>query len=162
EDASEKDLSVEDVRLRLDPPPPRTWIEQLVKRELVEPEPNRKELLFTHQSAELIRGLWEGTRMGIPLETFQRINDRIRAEADRETAQFLASLKEIELKGDAYARLARLFEVLEKFATLRWKASLNSLFIQRFERSFGRFIGQDRQVIFPSESFFSKLGLDRE
>jgi tetratricopeptide (TPR) repeat protein len=100
--------------------------------------------------------------MGIPLDTFQTINDRIRAEADRETAQFLSSLREIELKGDAYSRLARLFEVLEKFATLRWKASLNSLFIRRFERSFDRFLGQDRQIIFPSESFFSKLGLDKE
>lgn len=160
--ASEKDLTVEDVRLRLDPPPPRTWVEELVKRELIEPEPNRKELLFTHSSAELMRGLWEGVRMGIPLDTFQRINERIRSEADRETAQFLTSLGEIELKGDAYSRLARLFEVLEKFATLRWKASLNSLFIRRFERSFDRFLGQDRQIIFPSESFFSKLGLDRE
>lgn len=160
--ATEKDLTVEDVRLRLDPPPPRSWVEELVKRELVEPEPNRKELLFTHSSAELMRGLWEGARMGIPLDTFQRINERIRTEADRETAQFLASLREIELKGDAYSRLARLFEVLEKFATLRWKASLNSLFIRRFERSFDRFLGQDRQIIFPSESFFSKLGLDRE
>jgi DNA-binding transcriptional MerR regulator len=157
-----KDLTVEDVRLRLDPPPPKTWIEELVKRELVEPEANRKELLFTHSSAELIRGLWDGARMGIPLDTFQTINDRIRAEADRETAQFLSSLREIELKGDAYSRLARLFEVLEKFATLRWKASLNSLFIRRFERSFDRFLGQDRQIIFPSESFFSKLGLDKE
>ena len=83
--ASEKDLTIEDVRLRLDPPPPRSWVEELVKRELVEPEPNRKELLFTHSSAELMRGLWEGSRMGIPLDTFQRINDRIRTEADRET-----------------------------------------------------------------------------
>lgn len=155
-------LTVEDVRLRLDPPPPKTWVEELVRRELVEPEPNKKELFFNNATAELIRGLWEGCRMGIPLATFQTINDRLRTEADRETAQFLASLRDVELKGDAYARLARLFEVLEKFATLRWKTALNSLFILRFERSFDRFIGQDRQIIFPSESFFANLGLNRE
>jgi DNA-binding transcriptional MerR regulator len=162
EETPSHDLTIDDVRLRLDPPPNRAWVEELVKLNLIEPEPGRKEILFSNSSAELIRGLWEGTRMGIPLSTFQTINDRIRAEADRETAQFLSSLREIEIKGDAYSRLAQLFEVLEKFATLRWKASLNSLFIRRFERSFDRFLGQDRQIIFPSETFFTSLGLDRE
>jgi DNA-binding transcriptional MerR regulator len=162
EESPAHDLTVDDVRLRLDPPPPRVWIEELVKLNLIEPEMGKKELLFSNSSSELIRGLWEGTRIGIPLATFQTINDRIRAEADRETAQFLSSLREIEIKGDAYSRLAQLFEVLEKFATMRWKASLNSLFIRRFERSFDRFLGQDRQIIFPSETFFTSLGLDRE
>ena len=155
-------VTVEDLRLQMDPPPPRAWIDDLVKRGMVEPEQDRTGLSFSQNSAELVRRLWEGTRMGIPLESFQTINDRIRAEADRETAQFLASLREVELKGDAYPRLARLFEVLEKFATLRWKASLNRLFILRFERSFDRFIGQDRQIIFPSETFFASFGLNQE
>ena len=162
EETPSHDLSVDDVRLRLDPPPTRSWVEELVKMNLIEPEHGKKDLLFSNSTAELVRGLWEGTRMGIPLGTFQTINDRIRAEADRETAQFLSSLREIEIQGDAYSRLAQLFEVLEKFATLRWKASLNSLFIRRFERSYERFIGQDRQIIFPSESFFTSMGLDRE
>jgi DNA-binding transcriptional MerR regulator len=157
-------LSMDDLRLRLDPPPSREWIQDLIRRGLVEPEHSlqTRDIRFTQASAELVRGLWEGTRMGIPLESFQKINDRIRAEADRETAQFLASLREVELKGDAYPRVARLFGVLEKFATLRWKASLHRLFIMRFEQSFGRFLGENRQVIFPSETFFVRHGLTKE
>lgn len=159
---SSQSIGIEDLRLQLDPPPPRTWIDDLVKRGLVEPEQTKPSLAFSKSSAELVRRLWEGTRMGIPLDTFQNINDRIRAEADRETAQFLASLRDVELKGDAYPRLARLFEALEKFATLRWKSSLNRFFVARFERSFDRFLGQDRQIIFPSESFFERYGLNQE
>ena len=157
-------LSLDDLRLRLDPPPAREWIQDLVTRGLVEPEHSLqpKEVRFTQASAELVKGLWEGTRMGIPLMFFQNINDRIRAEADRETAQFLSSLRDVELRDDAYPRVARLFGVLEKFATLRWKSSLHKLFIMRFEQSFERFLGQKRQVIFPSETFFAKHGLGKE
>jgi DNA-binding transcriptional MerR regulator len=161
EDGSPGSLTVEDLRLRLEPPPPRGWIEEAVKRGLVDSTPGATPT-FSTANAELVRGLWEVSRFGVPLATFQAINDRIRLEADREMQQFLNSLREIELAGDAYPRVTRLFEVLERFGTQRWKAALNRLFIQRFQKPFEQFIDSDRHLAFPSETFLAQKGLNRE
>jgi DNA-binding transcriptional MerR regulator len=155
-------LGCREVAALLEPPPPPGWIEDLVAAGLVDPEPHSADLTFSPAAIDAIRQIWEGTRLGIPLEHFQQLRALAEEQAGRELDNFKARVQEMRLSQDFTQQVARVFSVFDHYGSYRRRVALNRKFLQAVTESFGQIIGTNRQRVFPSESFLARIGLNRE
>ncbi|MEO8027175.1 MAG: MerR family transcriptional regulator [Bryobacteraceae bacterium] len=141
-----------------EPPPPAAFIEEAARAGLLEESRDGRHA----DDSALAAALWEGKRLGVPLEEFQTLSKRLDAEAARTVQEILAGLHTLRISGEADPRLGQLFNVFERFGSLRWRAAINRRFIECFERAWKRFRGSNLQTMIPSETFYTKLGLNKE
>ena len=155
-------VGIREVAALLEPAPPAGWIEDLVAAGLVDPEAHSAELAFAPAAVDAIRQIWEGARLGIPLDHFQQLRALAEEQASRELDNFKNRVQEMHLSPDFSQQVARVFSVFDHFGSYRRRVALNRKFLQSVTESFGQIIGTNRQRVFPSESFLARIGLNRE
>jgi len=161
-DGGETFLSARELLDSLKPPAGRPWLEEALARGLIQPFLREGEEMFSLLAAEVVRTLWNGARLGIPLEQFEKLNSLIAAEARQEVDSLRKLMSGLPLGDDAYRQVANLFAVVERFGSLQRKAALHSGFILSAEESMYLFVGPNRKYTFPSETFLARMGLNRE
>jgi len=155
-------LSAQQVLDSLHPPATMEWLGEVLSRGLIQPFLREGEEMFSLVAAELIRAIWTGTRMGIGLDQFQRLNALITEEARQEVELLRQLIAGQTIQGDAYRRMANLFAVVERFGSLERKAALHSGFMLNAQESLYLFVGPNRKYTFPSETFLARMGLNKE
>lgn len=141
-----------------EPPPPASFLEEAARAGILESSREGRQA----DDTALTAALWEGHRLGVPLAEFATLSKRIDAEAARTVQEILSGLHALRISGEADPRLGQLFNVYERFGGLRWRAAINRRLIECFERAWLRYRGSNLQSLIPSETFFTKLGLNKE
>jgi len=147
----------EERRITAEPPPPN-FVEEAARAGILEASRDGRHA----DDTALAAALWEGHRLGVPLAEFAALSKRIDTEATRTVQDILSGLHALRISGEADPRLGQLFNVYERFGGLRWRAAINRRLIECFERAWKRYRGSNLQSLIPSETFFTKLGLNKE
>ncbi|MBK5293168.1 MAG: MerR family transcriptional regulator [Acidobacteriia bacterium] len=155
-------LSGSQILASLDPPAKRTWLDAVLAKGLIQPFMREGEEAFSLLAAELVRTIWNGVRLGISLDQFEKLNALITAEARKEVDQLRSLMGKHSFTDDAYRQVANLFSVVERFGSLQRKAALHSGFMLNAQESLYLFVGANRKYTFPSETFLARMGLNRE
>lgn len=155
-------LPVRDVMDALEPPPPLDWLEGIASEGLVESSRDGGRLHFPAHLLEVIRSLWDGTRMGLSLDYFHELNALVSAQAGRELDFFRNRLRSLPGSRDMSTHIARLFTIFDQYGGYCRRTALNARFIESVRQSVGRIVGPQSQKLVPSETFLANLGLTRE
>ncbi len=139
-------------------PPPASFVEEAMRAGILESSREGRQA----DDTALAAAVWEGHKLGVPLSEFATLSKRIDAEAVRTVQEILSGLGSLRISGEADPRLGQLFNVYERFGGLRWRATINRRLIECFERAWQRYRGTNLQSLIPSETFYSKLGLNKE
>jgi DNA-binding transcriptional MerR regulator/DNA-binding phage protein len=155
-------LTLDELRAELDPPPQEAWIQDLVKRKLLEPETISGKEMVPPNAVEMVRSLWQALQFGVDVGRFEKIARLVDQEVDLELDQFHAGLNKLALSGNAYQQVAQVFDAFGRFASFRRRVTLHKYLRSGSRKSAYLFIGQNRKYVFPSETFLERMGLSRE
>jgi len=155
-------IALGDIAERIDPPPPREWIEQALASGVVDSEIRDGRKMISAGSLEALGAVWEGVRSGASLDQFRDLARRMERQAQAEFGHFLASLCNLKGVSEAGTQVARLFTSLERFGACRRREALHSLFMQRLRLPGYIFLSPNRTYVFPSRTFLQRMGLFRE
>lgn len=100
--------------------------------------------------------------MGVPLESFRAVHRLARQTGRTGNSPPPATLQTAKISGEGYSRVARVFEVFERFGAYRRKSVLHETLVEEFRRANERFGIVKRKDFFPGETFLSRIGLNRE
>ncbi|MBI4904297.1 MAG: MerR family transcriptional regulator [Acidobacteria bacterium] len=155
-------IPISEVADRIDPPPPREWVEKLLVANVLRSEKRNGREFISADTLEALRALWDGLRSGASIEQFQTLALSVDKEASIEFDQFLKNLHSLSDSKEAAPHVARLFSSLERFGAHRRRDALHHLFLDRLRKPGYMFLGPNRRYIFPSRTFLQKMGLFRE
>jgi DNA-binding transcriptional MerR regulator len=155
-------IAIGDIADRIDPRPPREWIEQALASGVVRSEVRDGRRMIFPGSLDALRAIWEGVRSGASLDQFRDLARSMERQAQTEFDQFLAALRNLNAVSEAGTQVARLFSSLERFGACRRREALHSLFMQRLRLPGYLFLSPNRTYVFPSRTFLQRMGLFRE
>lgn len=155
-------IPLSDVSERIDPPPPREWLEKLLASNILRSEKRNGREMISASTLEALRALWDGLRAGASLDQFQALAASVEKQAAVEFEQFLRNLQHLSESKEAAPQVARLFSSLERFGAHRRRDALHHQFLDRLRKPGYMFLGPNRAYIFPSRTFLQRMGLFRE
>ncbi|MCC6392312.1 MAG: MerR family transcriptional regulator [Bryobacterales bacterium] len=161
-DPASAPIAIGDIAERIDPPPPREWIEQALASGMVHSAIRDGRKTISAGSLEALDAMWEGVRSGASLDQFRDLARRMERQTQAEFDHFLASLRNLNAASEASTQVARLFSSLERFGACRRREALYSLFMQRLRLPGYLFLSPNRTYVFPSRTFLQRMGLFRE
>ncbi len=155
-------LPVTEIAEKLNPSPPREWVNQVIENDIVNSRirDGRKEI--SAHSLEAMQAVWDGVRSGATLDQFSRLSREIEKSVVSEFEDFIHSLPHLPSSREPATQVASLFASLENFGAHRRRDSLHTLFLQRARESRNMFLNPNRTYVFPSRTLLQRMGLFRE
>lgn len=155
-------IPISDVTERIDPPPPREWVEKLLAANVLRAEKRNGREMISADTLEALRALWDGLRSGASIEQFQTLAASVDRQCAIEFDQFVKNLHHLSDSKEPAPQVARLFACLERFGAHRRRDALHHLFLDRMRKPGYMFLGPNRSYVFPSRMFLQRMGLFRE
>ncbi len=153
-------LTAAELAAAIGPPCGEDWVRALAKEGLVKPVWREDREVFPAGVVETARAIWDGTRLGLTLDSFKHWNVLAETQAEKEIAPLQRGLAGIPPSPPA--RVAALFDVFERFGRARRKTLLSAHFARSSAHHQPLFVGAEKKYLFPSETLLERMGLNRE